>query len=395
MSAFRFVAARPDGRPVRGRLEAPSRAEAAGQLSDRGLYPLVVEAALATALPIWRRPSRGALAVAVRGLATLVSVGVPLVAALETTRRLTSGPLGAALERVSARVREGGTLGAALGAEAGLVPAVTVGLVRAGEHGVGLGAALEAAASELEREAETAASIRAALAYPVVLLVVGGTSLLVIVLVVVPRFAEVLGDVRASLPLATRGLLAVSALLREHARALTIVLGVAGASVAAWLLRRRAAWHRWLLTMPVVGELRLGAATMRAARVLGVLLGTGSPATAALRVAREAAGDVAVAQRLGAAAERVMQGAALSAALAAERAMTPLALRLAAVGDGTGQMPSLLRRAADMEAVFVTRRVRTLVSLIEPLLIVAFAAVVAFVALAMLQAVYSLRPAGL
>jgi type II secretory pathway component PulF len=109
-------------------------------------------------------------------------------------------------------------------------------------------------------------------------------------------------------------------------------------------------------------------------------------------VARTAAGDEAVAARIARARERVAEGAGLSAALTAAEALTPAALQLAAIGDAAGRLPDLLERAAHLEDALADRRVRTLVALLEPALILAFAAVVAFVAAALLQAMYSLRP---
>jgi general secretion pathway protein F len=395
VTAFRFVAVRPDGGTVRGRMEGAREAEIAAHLSRRGLLPVEVTPIEEKPPWPWDRPASGELALVFRGLASLVGAGIPLAKALESAQRLAQGSLGLAFERVRTRVSEGVTLGGALAEERRLVPPATIGLVSAGESGVGLAAALEAAALELERDAETAASLKAALAYPLVLLVVGAMSLFGILVFVVPRFAEVLGDASASLPAATRVLLAASAVVRRHALLMLAIGTTLGGVTVAAIRARRAAWHAWLLAVPLVGELRHQIATVRVARILGRLLDTGTPATASLEIARRTVGDTAIAQRLAAAASRVAQGASLSQGLADERALTPLALGLAAVGDGTGQLGCLLTRAADIEDAALRQRIRTAVQLIEPLLIVLLAGFVALVALALLQAVYSVRPAAL
>jgi type II secretory pathway component PulF len=392
VTLFRYEAVRADGAAVRGSVEAASGHEAAALVSARGLYPVAVDRQDAVATTPMRRASARDAGTVLRSLASLVEVGVPLHKALVVTARIAPGPIGAALTRVEARVREGGSLAAAMEKEAGLFGATTLGLVRAGERGVGLAPALTAAADDLDRRAETAARIGSALAYPVILAAVGTVSVAFIVLVIVPRFVGLLADAGAALPTATRLLIASADVVKHHAW-----LGVAGlvgtvALAAHAIARHRDVWHRWALDVPLVGPLRHALATARVARTLAALLRVGTPALSALDVARAAAGDEAVAGRLARARERVAEGAGLSAALAATEALTPAALQLAAIGDAAGRLPDLLDRAAHLEDALADRRVRTLVALLEPALILAFAAVVAFVAAALLQAMYSLRP---
>ena len=394
MTAFRYEAARTDGAAVRGVLEAGSGAEAAAVLSARGLLPITVEPERAPALRL-RRPSARAQATVFQSLASLVLAGVPLEKAVHATDCVAAGILRDALLRVGGRVREGSSLGAALAAEVGLFSGVTIGLVRAGERGVGLGAALDQAATQLEREAETVARIRGALAYPLLLAVVGSVSVLVIVVFVVPRFVALLSDLGQALPLATRLLIAASALARRFGL-VAVGIAVAGAFVSARLLvERRAAWHGWLLGLPLVGSIRHALATARTARTLGALLGSGTPALAALAIAQDASGDAAIAERLARARDRVAEGAALSVALSTTQALTETALQLVAIGEGSGRVPALLAKAAELEQREAERRLATLVTFLEPALILAFAGLVAFVAAALLQAVYSLRPGGL
>ncbi len=393
MTAFRYKAARADGAVVKGLLNAMSAPDAAAVLSGRGLMPLRVEA---QAHPAARRligPSTRSLATVMEGLSSLVGAGVPLEHALRVAERAAPAALREALGRVATRVREGSSLGAALGAEDGLFPAVTIGLVRAGERGVGLDAGLAQAAAQLEAQAETTARIRVALTYPLILALVGLLSVGLIVLFVVPRFAALLADLGQALPPATRLLLAASQIARDWGLVLAAV-AVAGALAGARIMReRRAAWHAWLLGLPIVGSIRHAFATARAARALGALLGTGTPALAALAVAAEAAGDQAVAARLGRARDRVAEGAGLAASLQATGAFSPAAVELVAIGEGSGRLPALLAHAAQLEERDAARRLTMLVTFLEPALILVFAGLVAFVAAALLQAVYALRPA--
>lgn len=388
---FRYRAARPDGATVRGRMEAVSPGEAAALLSTRGLYPVAVEP-VRHGETVGRRPPARERAIVLRGLASLVTAAVPLQRALEATAALTGGRLRAALERIGRRVAEGQSLAAALAGEPVCFSAVTVGLVRAGERGLGLDRALAQAALQLEREAELRARIRAALAYPALVALVGVASVGLILFGIVPRFTSLVAEAGAALPPAAQVLFALSFAVRQHAAVILLGLVVAGA-VGLYLVHKgRGLWHRELLRLPVFGTIRHAFATARVSRILAALLESGVSALAALDVARDAVGDRAIADRLAAARDRVAEGAGLAAALAATRALTPAALQLAALGEAAGRLPVLLDKAAELEEQAAERRLRALVTLLEPALILCLAALVAFVAAALLQALYSVRP---
>ena len=167
---------------------------------------------------------------------------MPLEKALRATLPVADGRFREALERVGRRVSEGASLGSALAADNGLFSGVTIGLVRAGERGVGLGAALTQAATQLEREAETAARIRGALAYPTLLAAVGTLSVAVIVIFVVPRFVALLGDLGQTLPLATRILIAASSAV-HHFGLVLLAVTIGGAVLLGRLTRAPTAKH--------------------------------------------------------------------------------------------------------------------------------------------------------
>jgi type II secretory pathway component PulF len=147
-----------------------------------------------------------------------------------------------------------------------------------------------------------------------------------------------------------------------------------------------------LLKVPLVGQVRHSLATARVMRALGGMLRSGMPLLAALDAAREAAGDLAIAERLARSRERVVQGAALAGALEREGALTPSALQLMMVGESSGRVAEMALGAGNLAAQEAERGLRSLVAALEPALIVMFGALVAFTAAALLQAVYSLRP---
>jgi type II secretory pathway component PulF len=376
MTAYSYRAARQDGAIVTGAIDADSHAQASATLASRGLFAIAVAPAVEDHRPA---ASRRDLAIVFRGIAALVSSGVPLERAIAASEPLASGSLRETLIAARERLREGASFAHALALGRGVVPTLAIGMIRAGERGSQLGTALDQIATHLEQEADLVARVRQALTYPLLLAVAGTVSVLVITTVVVPRFAAILSDLGQQLPPATRLLLGMSQLLTRF-----------------WIPLRRPAGRKQveevLLRLPFIGAVRRALATARVMRALGGMLRAGMPLLPALDAARDAAGDLAIADRLERSRERVVQGAPLAGALEREGAVSASALQLIKVGESSGRVADMAGNAGNLAAQEAERGLRTIVTALEPALIVAFGGIVAFTAAALLQAVYSLRP---
>jgi general secretion pathway protein F len=392
VTAYTYRAARTDGRIVSGTLQSSQAAEAAAALVDRGLFPLTIEVELERE-PGGRSAPRRELAIVFRSIASLVSAGVPLDKALVASEAVASVRLKALLTEATTKLRQGESLAGALQQATGLVPALAIGMIRAGERGGRMSRALEEVATQLELEAELMSRVRQALAYPMLLATVGTATVLVITTVVVPRFAELLEGAGQQLPPATRFLLSTSSLVQHHGWLIAaaiigvLLLGIRWRRTAAGALR----WDRGLLALPLLGAIRRALASARCCRALGGMLESGMPLLAALDAVGPALGDREVAARLGRARELVAQGVSLTQALDRSQVLNPAALQLVAVGESSGQLALMVERAGSLAAQHAERGIRNLVNLLEPALIVTFGALVAFVASALLQAVYGLR----
>jgi type II secretory pathway component PulF len=390
---YRYRAARSDGRLVAGTIEADGHTAAGAVLLERGLHPLNLS--LGDPARLGRASAtRRDLAVAFDSLAALTGAGVPLDRALASTETVTRGALLEVLKQARAQLREGRSLAQALEGGRGVVPPLVIGMLRAGERAGQLGPALEQIAKHLEQEADLLARVRQALAYPVLLVVTGAASVLTIVTVVIPQFVTLLGDLGQELPLSTRLVLAASTFLVDHGPLLLLASALAVVSLRMWGKEPagRLQLDRLLLAAPLLGPVQHALATARFARALSGMLRAGMPLLAALDAAGSATGNAAVVQRLGAARERVAQGQPLARALEQEQVVLASAAQLLAVGESSGQLPAMAARAGDLAAQQAQRRLTTLVTLLEPALIVFFGGLVGLVAAALLQAVYSLRP---
>lgn len=391
MIAFRYRAARHDGGRVTGVIEAPTSAAAVAVLADRGLLPLLVREEQGALFERGLAPS--VLAPAFTGLAALLDVGLPTDRALAAAAEGANGAVAELLRSALQQVREGASLSQAL-QRGGGIPEMVVGMLRAGESHGRIAAATRLAASELERQAELRSQLRAALTYPLFLLVTGGLSVVFIVSFVVPRFAALLGDLGQALPPATRVLLGVAEVLSAHG-VLLLVSALVALLVSASALRTaeiRAQLHAQLLSWPMVGGIRASLATARVCRGLAAMLESGVPLMAALDLAGRGAADEEIARRVGMVRHDVSEGSGLGSALGRHSAVTSAALQLVRFGEEAGRVPEFLAQAARLDDASAQRALRRLVAIIEPLLIVSFGALVAFVAAALLQAVYSVRP---
>jgi type II secretory pathway component PulF len=391
---FRYSAADESGRVKSGRLRAASVADAERVLVDRGLYPVSVEVGRELT---WRRsvPTQD-LAIFFASVGSLVRAGLPVERAMAASEPLVSDRLATAVSDVRRRVREGESVSDALAAQSDTFPRVVIGMVRSGERGSRLGDALEQIGRQLEEEAQLRSSIRSALAYPVLILAVGIASMLIMGLVVVPRFADVLSGMGAELPRSTRTLMSLSVGLKRFG--LLGLIGLTGmyALFAAWARQpdARARVDAALLRVPLLGGIRLGFASARVCRALGAMLSSGMPMLAALDAVREATGDAEVGRRIGLAREAVARGGTLVASLEEREALSPLALQLVGVGEATGELGPLAIRAGDVSADRAQRALRAAVGLLEPALVIGLGVMVALIAASLLQAVYSVRPTG-
>jgi general secretion pathway protein F len=392
-SRFAYQAARADGTLEQGVLTANSRDDAARALSAQGLWTVSLRPARSVATIRAKVPSTD-VALGLRVLSTLLDSGLAVSKALSAMFDLAPTSWNEFLPTMERAVREGTPLGTALERSGLAVPPVVLGMVQAGEAGSGLAGAVRRAAEMMEETAATQSAIKAALVYPAILAVSGTVSVAVLVGVVLPRFSAILADLGQSVPTTTRFVLQVASLTRAAALPCVIVAALMVTVWRAWVSTPAGArkWHALLLRIPVLGGIRRSAASGQVCAALSALLESGVPISSALVHAARASGDAEITDRVNAARDAVIAGHRLSASFAEYDALTPVVCRLSRAGEETGALATMLAHAGRLEAQRATRKVRAAVQLLEPSLIIGFGAVVALVAAALLQAIYSVRP---
>ncbi|MBV8367335.1 MAG: type II secretion system F family protein [Candidatus Eremiobacteraeota bacterium] len=399
MSAqFRYTARTAAGERVRGSIEAPSVEAVLAGLRTRALFVTAVERETivrrALSLNVGR-PSRRALLAFFRSFSTLIRAGVPMRRALEVAiERAGDGALRESLRAVLAEIEHGGSLSDALARRPRTFAPLYVAMIRAGEAGGILDDVLERLASLLERDADLRKKLRAALAYPAVVLIAASALVLFLIARIVPMFAQMFDAFHVELPATTRALLAAGDALQQPAIWLAGAGALASACTAVFALARTPRGALILdglrLRVPVVGPLLHKAITARIARMLATLLRSGIELVAALDVVRPVAGS----PRYAAALERVdvalRAGEPLTAPLEASRLFDPLAVALVRVGEETGLVDEMLLKVAAYFETDVEAAVATLGAVLEPALIGVLGAVVGFIVFSVFIPLYSL-----
>ncbi|HEY6829531.1 MAG TPA: type II secretion system F family protein [Gemmatimonadaceae bacterium] len=396
MPTFAYQAVDGSGKRLRGQAQAVSSGALARTLEERGLFVLDVAESNETTrggTGGFRLGRRREILEVTRALAALLPVGMPLAQALNAASGVASGDVKAALQEVRARVERGDPLSVALAEHGSLFSPLYVGLVRAGEKSGDLDAAFQRLADQLERDEHLRGKILSAAIYPLMLATAGSVAVTVLLFFVLPRFVTLLEGSGARLPKSTSTLLALSTALHRAWPVLLLIPFII-AAFATWVRgsdNGRRMWSTIMLALPGISTLRRYALAGRFARLVGVLLGGGAPLLTALDDTIESIGDPNARDDVVRIRTRVREGSSLRAAIAESTLFPPMLAQLVGVGEDAGQLRTFLMKSADIFEERTERATSRLATLAEPAMIIMFGAIVAFVALSLLQAIYGIN----
>ena len=380
-----------------GTIEADTEASALSRLGREGVFPIsIAELGAPTASPLgaWpRRISSRTLAYTTHQLADLLGGGLPLLSALTLLANQTEH---AALCRVigslAAAVRDGRSLSEALADHPRVFPPLYRSLVKAGEVGGGLEQALNRLAELGEHDAELRSRIVSASAYPLFVLGVAVAMTVFLMAYVIPKLSLVLLETGQLLPLPTRVLLALSAAVTRWWWALLLGGVASGVALRLWHASPagRAAVDRALISIPALGALVRQVETARLSRNLGTLLGQGVPILQALEVVAEHLANVTLRAAVGRVRDAVRGGSSLAGALAATRQFPVFVSNMVAVGEEAGTVDAALLKVAAAYERDLDRTMRTLTTILEPVLLLLVGTMVLGIVLAMLLPVFQI-----
>jgi len=403
MPAFEYVAVDAAGRERKGVLEGDTPRQVRQLLRDQALLPVSVQEVVQQEaerssrrlqFKFQRGLGSGDLALVTRQLATLVKSALPLEEALLAVSQQTDKPrVRNIMLGVRSKVMEGHTLADSLAEFPNSFPEIYRATISASEHSGHLDAVLERLADYTENREEMRSRTLGALLYPVLLLVVCVTIVFFLLVSVVPKVVEVYRSSEAQLPILTQLLIGGSDFLRKYG--VFLILGIAA---AIWLFRRwlrvesnLRRWHQLLLRLPLVGKVVRGSNTARFARTLSTLTASTVPVLEALRISGEVVSNLPMKSAVAEAAVRVREGAPIGRSLGQSRVFPPMMIHLISSGESSGELDTMLERAAHHQERELDSVLQAVVGLLGPLMILFMGGLVLVIVLAMLLPIFQLN----
>jgi general secretion pathway protein F len=328
-------------------------------------------------------------------LATLFEAGLPLDRALAILEELAPNARVKTITSDLLRsVRGGASLSDALAKHHPRpFSRLYINMVRAGEKGGVLEVALRRLAEFLEARAAFRDAISTALAYPIVITLVGSAAVVFLLTFVIPRFSSIFSDLGQAIPLPTQILLWISAAVQQYWWVgIAIVLG----AILTWRMwttspEGRLQWDQTLISLPIVGPLTLNVETARFTRTLGTMLKSGVPVLGAMAVVGDMMSNQAVARWVERVSDTVKRGNTIAAALGEHARFPPLAVHMVRVGEETGRLEEMLLKVAETFETDVRTDLKRVIGLLEPAIILTMGVLVAFIVVAMLLAIFSIN----
>lgn len=404
MTAFAYKAANREGKIVEGQIEAETERAVLTKLQDLGYLPLRITAGSNGARSLFAfslpgRRDRGKkigtrdLLIFTQELRTLLKAGLPLDRSLMILEELAGREgLREIIHDVIGKIKGGKSLADAMGEYPHVFPKVYVNMIRAGEMGGVVPQVLEDIIAYLEQTTEMRSYLISSLIYPAVVTFMMITSILVMILFVIPKFSQIFESSKSPIPLPMQILMGISDFFTSWWWAVfgLIALGV-------YLFQRwrtspqgRLVWDRKILGLPLFGRLVSLVEVARFNRTLGTLLQSAVPLVNALSLVKEVINNQIIAGTIEPIKNGVKKGEGLVAPMKKAGVFPPLSLHLLEVGEETGNLPGMLLQAADVFEADVRVEIKRLISLFEPLMILLMGVVVGAIVISMVFSIFSI-----
>jgi len=398
MGTFAYKALDTRGSAATGQIDGDSKAAAAQTLRNRGLTVIdlnEVKKGLGQ-IQIGGRIKPKDLTIFSRQFATMVNSGLSMLRCLYILEEQTENKkLAAVIGQVRADVEAGISLSDSLEKHPRVFNRLYVSMIRAGEIGGILDIVLNRLATQLEKEDSIRRAVKSAMVYPIVIGTFAIIVLVGMVMFLIPIFADMykeLGD--AQLPLLTRIMVGFSDLLRSWWGLLILVAVIA----LVWGIRRlkntdkgRLVWDRFKLRVPMgVGQIVRKLAIARFSRTLGTLISSGVPILQAIEITGQAAGNVVIENAMKSVQVSVKEGATITEPLEKEKVFPAMVTQMIAVGEETGSLDAMLSKIADFYEDEVNASIKSLTSVIEPILMLFVGAIVGVVVISMYLPIFNM-----
>lgn len=404
MPVYDYQALDAKGKTISGIIDADGLQAARQKIRALGNYPVTVKEVTegetaketrGTALKgLFNRVTPAQISLWTRQLATLTGAGFPLVTALTT---LVSQTKTHGFTKIVARIKdsivEGNSFASALTLFPSVFSQIYINMVRAGETSGTLEIVLQRLADIMEKQQELKSRIQTAMAYPILMTVIGTLVLFFLMTFVVPNITTIFEDMNQALPTPTRFLIGASDLFKRYWWLLVVL--VVGLLVALKAFRRTerglAATDRLMLSLPIAGTLMKKIAVARFARTLASLLENGITMLPALEIVKNVTGNVVISGLIEKTSGEVEKGQGLGVSLAADAVFPDLAVQMVQVGEQSGELESMLYKIADVYENEVQASIMSMMAMLEPVMILIMAIVVLFIVLSICLPIFEMN----
>jgi len=395
---YSYIAYNKNQQIVKGRVPASSENDAQRLLSYGGYRVL----SLKPYTPFFNlgninlglgRVKPGEITLFSRQLALLLESGIDIVTAFELLQEQSANRnFKKLLGSVANDIRGGSALSVALSKHPKVFSQVYYRAIAAGEESGNLENVLRNMANFMERTIKTEKKIKSALTYPIIVMVVAVAVISLMVVYVFPTFTSLYSSLGTQLPVATRALITLTEVLVDYG--LYILIGLVVAVVALVSYIRTPAgrywWSKVTLRMPVIGRIIQLSELSRACQTIALLFNAGLPLPEIMTQAVDSAGNRKVAESLSEVHHELMRGEGLSKPMAKRPVFLPLMVQMVSVGEETGKLDDTLRTVVTTYDVETDDRIDNAVNLIQPIMTITIGAIIAFIAVALVSAMYSL-----
>ncbi len=403
MPIFMYEAKDANGNLKRDRIEAPNIKTATQKLQENRYSVINIrekadagsQGGVSGMIARFKKVDEQALTVFSRQFATMINAGLAMVRCLDILAEQTEDKkLQQTLAQIRKDVEGGSTLSNSLAKHPDVFNSLYISMVKAGEMGGVLDEVLDRLAGFMEKDYNLKKKVKAALTYPMVILVLAIGIVIFLVTYILPTFVSLFEGMSLSLPLPTKILMSITKAFQNVWAVIAIVGTIIVLAMVISRYVKTAAGKKQYdllkLNVPVFGLLNKKVAISRFCRTLGTLLSSGVPIMQALEIVGKASGNEIIAQTVSKVRESIREGESIASPLGASGLFPPMVTQMVAVGEETGNLDAMLSKIADFYDTEVEYMLASLTSMLEPIMIVGMGGIVGFIVVSVFLPLYQL-----
>ncbi len=393
---LRYKASTPDGKLSQGLLDAKGIEEAAVYLRSKNLMPiqiLRVDASLGSQLPLFNKVKTQDLILFTRQMSSMLASGLTLLKALEILKEQIQNPaMQEIVTSVINDVSEGKTFSQAISRHPKVFSDIYVSIIKAGESSGLLDKVLLRLADNLEKQAKLKSTVKSALTYPAIVVILMVVVMLVMITFVIPQLTVLYTNLDVPLPLPTKIMVGIANFLTVFWPIVLIVIFVTIYALRRWskTVSGKLILDDLILKTPVFGKLIKETTIAEFSRTFGLLVGTGTLVVQALNETAATAGNVHYKNAIIGVGQQVEKGVTVGSAMSTYSLFPPLLVQLVKIGEQTGKMDETLQKASEYFEREVDQIVKTLTTAMEPFIMIILGIGVAFLIISVITPIYTL-----